>query len=86
MVEGDDWRLTGQERYLQGAAFRWQRYASPRPDWDHDHCEFCRAKFMEADGPGVLREGYATAEGRWVCAACFADFRGRFGWRVEGVA
>ena len=84
MVEGDDWRLTDQERYLQGAAFRWRQYACPRPGWDHDHCEFCWAKFAEADGPEVLREGYTTAEGLWVCVACFADFRGRFEWHVEG--
>jgi hypothetical protein len=83
MVQDDDWRLTGQERYLQGAAFQRRPYACPRLGWDHDHCEFCWAKFAEADAPEVRREGYVTAEGRWVCASCFADFRGRFGWQVE---
>ena len=42
---GGDWRLRGQERYLTGREFVWREYTAPRPDWDHDHCEFCWAKF-----------------------------------------
>ena len=80
----DDWRLTNQEEYLRGATLHWRRYTAPRPDWDHDHCEFCWAKFADADlVPGALEAGYTTDDGyRWICEACFADFRERFGWHI----
>lgn len=82
-VLDDAWRLQGQERYLQGAVLRPARWTRPRQDWDHDHCEFCGAKFAEEDLPDVLHEGYTTADRyRWVCPQCFNDFRGRLGWQV----
>lgn len=67
----DDWRLGGQERYLQGAALVWKRYRARNETWDHDHCEFCWAKFMDpdlseahrrwvADNADILVEGYTT--------------------------
>jgi hypothetical protein len=95
MSADDDWRLGGQERYLQGVALRrgaWHRPPS-NPNWDHDHCSFCWATFMEADDPNAppdaLAEGYTTTvehqhgDGyHWVCPACFSDFAERFEWRV----
>ncbi len=60
MTNDDDWRLMGQEKYLKGVTLSFQTYRCLRPDWDHDHCEFCSAKFMEADLPDILREGYTT--------------------------
>ena len=58
-------------------------YRRPRPDWDHDHCEFCWAKFMEDDLPDVLHEGYTTEnEYHWICPTCFNDFNERFAWTV----
>jgi hypothetical protein len=89
--EDDDWRLGGQEKYLQGAALKWQPYVAWSDTWDHDHCSFCWAKFRPAAsaGPGVLTEGYATtdehtrgARYHWVCKQCFADFADMFEWRV----
>jgi hypothetical protein len=80
----DDWRLAGQERYLQGATLHRARWTPPRPEWDHDHCEFCWAKFMDAELPEILHEGYTTADqSRWVCQSCFEDFKDRFAWRIE---
>jgi len=80
----DDWRLQGQERYLHGALLHRAQWTRPRPDWDHDHCEFCWAKFAEEDLPDVLHEGYTTPDRyRWICGTCFRDFADRFGWRVE---
>jgi hypothetical protein len=80
----DDWRLTGQERYLTGATFEWADWHSPRPGWDHDHCEFCFAKFAGPELADTLHTGFTTADrSRWVCQQCFADFRERFGWRVS---
>jgi hypothetical protein len=85
MVEPDDWRLTGQERYLAGAVLHWSEWRRLRPDWDHDHCSFCWAKFMEESLPEVLLAGYTTADGHhWICPACFEDFRERFAWRLAG--
>jgi hypothetical protein len=79
-----DWRLQGQERYLQDAVLHWAKWTRPRPDSDHDHCEFCWAKFMEEDLPDVLHDGYTTADRcRWICESCFNDFMRRFAWRVE---
>lgn len=82
---GGDWRLQGQEEYLQGArlARRSYRRYGPNPTWDHDHCEFCTAEFMVEDHPDVLHEGYATLDDyRWICPTCFEDFRERFAWTV----
>jgi hypothetical protein len=87
MDEADDWQLMGQERYLAGVTLHWSMWHQSRPNWDHDHCEFCLAKFMEESEPDALHAGYTTAdEYRWVCPTCFADFRERFGWHVAGVA
>ncbi|MDX6514525.1 MAG: hypothetical protein QOH73_191 [Gaiellaceae bacterium] len=64
-----DWRLTTQEEYLGAASFVRKPYSAWTETWDHDHCEFCWAKFMEAGSPAVephpphdsaLTEGYAA--------------------------
>ena len=80
----DDWRLMGQEEYLGGVALRWKKYARWNEAWDHDHCQFCWAKFAEPDHiPDALHAGYATLDNyRWICEGCFRDFRERFGWTV----
>jgi hypothetical protein len=78
-----DWRLTNQETYLKGRTLEHRAYKAPRPDWDHDHCEFCWAKF--STDPGIaerLTEGYATDDERWICESCFADFVATFDWVV----
>ena len=83
-IDDADWRLHGQEQDLLGAVLRRRRYLPPRPDWDHDHCEFCWVKFMDVDHPGIERDGYVTRDGyRWICHTCFDSFRARFGWTVE---
>ena len=85
MAESSDWRLRGQEKYLAGATLvrrPYRKYAANRK-WDHDHCVFCWAKFMTEDVPGVLHEGYATADDyHWICEPCFQDFQEEFGWTV----
>lgn len=82
---GDDWRIQGQEKSLTGAELirrRYRRYAR-NPNWDHDHCEFCFDRFAVADPPEASPIGYATPDDyRWICETCFADFRGRFAWKV----
>ena len=103
LPEGDpdqDWRLMGQEEDLLGITLRRLPYFRWSESWDHDHCEFCGAKFMTADdtpagyeyaAKPIQHEGY-TNEGVpgqrdhywWICDECFADFSGRFEWRVAG--
>jgi hypothetical protein len=86
----DDWRLMGQERYLQGATLELRDYEARSDSWEHDHCEFCQRTFLPAaiGDPGARTRGYTTtaehARGAgyyWVCEDCFADFATRFGWR-----
>jgi hypothetical protein len=89
MVESSDWRLAGQEAYLAGATLKHCRYrrSSSNPKWDHDHCEFCWKKFVVTRGPEVSPMAFATLdEYRWICEACFADFRAQFRWVVDGNA
>lgn len=76
-----DWRLQGQERFLRRAHLVRKSYAAPSAKWDHDHCEFCTAKFSAA--PEDLRVGYATAnDEHWICPECFRDFLDLFEWTV----
>ena len=44
----DDWRLMGQEGYLQGAVFVRKPYKEWSASWEHDHCDFCQSKFVQA--------------------------------------
>ena len=83
MRETNDWRLTNQESYLKGATLERRQYTPGSKENDHDHCEFCSAKFMVGAIPETLQDGYATPDGyRWICATCFKDFEGLFDWDV----
>ena len=77
-----DWRIDNA-KWTRGAVIRFAKYAQPRPDWDHDHCEGCWATFME-DGPShTLKEGYVTEDNyRWICAECFRDLKDEMGWKL----
>jgi hypothetical protein len=84
---GEDWRLQGQERYLQGAALRWARWWPIHEGWDHDHCEFCWVHFCDdpLDEPDTQVEGYVTEDDcHWICRSCFDDFKDRFGFHLRG--
>ena len=72
MVDLNDWRLQGQEKYLKGKTLFFKHYSESKyPEWDHDHCEFCWAIFsLTIDD--ALKEGYCTEDTyRWICPACF---------------
>ena len=76
-----DWRLQGQEKYLQNVELCWSEYTPYRPDWDHDHCVFCGRKFALQGGD--FTEGYRTKDSyHWVCTDCFEDFKTMFHWKV----
>lgn len=76
-----DWRLQGQEAYLNDVNLCWGKYYPYRKGWDHDHCEFCGKKFSMS-GSG-LTEGYKTMDSyHWICKECFDDFKKDFSWSV----
>jgi hypothetical protein len=82
-IDPNDWRLQGQEHYLNGRCWTRKLYRKYQPDWDHDHCSFCWAKLMEPETPDTLHEGYSTQDDYyWVCPACFTDFQEMFQWTV----
>lgn len=83
MRQPNDWRLMGQERYLKGVTLIHRSYRPASAANDHDHCEFCSAKFMTLDTPSTLHAGYATHDGsRWICDNCFDDFVDLFEWKL----
>jgi hypothetical protein len=83
MINESDWRLQGQEKYLKGVTLTFKPYSKHREGWDHDHCEFCQAKFMEPNNHETLHEGYTTEDNyHWVCTKCFDDFKEMFSWDV----
>ena len=85
MQQDDDWRLTGRQAFLADATLEWTDWQPQRPDWDHDHCEFCRTKFAGPESPDSLHVGFATPDRyHWVCRQCVSDFRSRFGWLLVG--
>lgn len=85
-IQEDDWRLTGQEKFIRGNVLHWARYTQPSPTWDHDHCEFCFTRFAEpaAGYHDAQSFGYTTEDNyNWICKECFDDFRERFGWELR---
>lgn len=83
MTDEKDWRLNGQEKFLTGVQFQKKQYQAPSPKWDHAHCEFCWAKFMETEGKDILLEGYVSQDGEnWICSQCFSDFQESFQFKV----
>jgi hypothetical protein len=62
-----------QESCLHGKRFQHARWVQDRPNWDHDHCEYCWATLSAA--PADLNFGYTDARTYyWICEACWADF------------
>ena len=65
-----------------GSDLEWRAWSSEKPDWDHDHCEFCWVHFGDhifSDDADTQLEGWGTPDGdHWVCRTCFADFRDAF--------
>ena len=77
----DDWRLQGQEEYLSGRELMLSKHIPANDKNDHDHCEFCWAKFAQIEGD--LHEGYCTIDRHsWICETCFNDFKDMFNWTV----
>jgi len=76
-----DWRLQGQETYLQSARLSKRIYKEHKEAWEHDHCEFCSAKFSHHEDD--LQVGYVTRDGyHWICEECYNDFKDIFRWKT----
>jgi hypothetical protein len=86
MIEKDDWRLTGQERYLMNKKLYFvPEYKPYCEEWEHEHCVFCMATI--ACYEGCLHEGYCTTDvkqSNWICKSCFEDFKEMFRLKVIG--
>jgi hypothetical protein len=98
----------GRAWRLADGSVMWSRSADAEPParaveevepkrWDHDHCDFCWAKFMDTSRfddesreqhADILSAGYTPAPpnprfgSAWICPTCFEDFRERFSWTV----
>ena len=46
----DDWRR-GNEQVLAGLTFTWKTYQAYSGYWEHEHCTFCRKKFLDGTIP-----------------------------------
>ena len=75
----DDWRLSGQERYLSRAVLIKAVFKKHSEIDDHTHCIFCWDKFSERAED--LHVGYTNGY-HWICETCFNDFKEQFGWIV----
>ena len=86
MTEQEDWRLRGQEEYLQNANFQLCNFIASKENGDHTHCEFCWHKFMEEpdDIADCSQIGYRSEDGKyWVCVECAKDFKQKFNWQLS---
>jgi hypothetical protein len=84
MIDINDWRLQGQEKYLKGETLFYRQYADRKTKTDHDHCEFCWAKF--SDESDDLKAGYTTEDDyRWICDKCFDDFKEMFLFKTSNL-
>jgi predicted RecB family nuclease len=75
-----DWRLMGQEAYLQSRHLVLQQWRPYRERWDHDHCAFCQRHIslpLATDDEDAVDRGYATDDGyHWICESCFRRLQG----------
>jgi hypothetical protein len=62
MSSAEEWKqfkLKNLERF-KASTFTFADYAAPSAEWDHDHCEGCRAEFAASHEPEILHSGYFT--------------------------
>jgi hypothetical protein len=58
MAATEDWRLTFEAEWMYGAVLERRRFTPPTPDWDHEHCTLCQAKFMAEALQDTIQEGF----------------------------
>jgi hypothetical protein len=82
-IDTSDWRLQGQEKYLKDKTLHFKKYSARTTKTDHDHCEFCSAKFSD-NITDDLKQGFSTLDDyRWICENCFNDFKERFNLKLS---
>lgn len=70
--------------FLSGKRMTYRIFIST-PDQDHEHCNFCGAKFSPRERD--LWFGYAPSDASsWVCPECFALYRESYGFSSEPAA
>ena len=89
LIEENDWRLSmGQGEGMENREFGYKEFAKPSEKWNHEHCVFCRHKFMEnPEGmKDCSKQGYCSTDGKeeWICDECFDDFKEMFHLKVVG--
>jgi hypothetical protein len=76
VIDQHDWRLAGGLEHLRGVTLFWRKWSQQKANWDHDHCEFCWAKFSDDSHGKHLKEGYTTEDKYyWICPTCYEDFK-----------
>src|SRR4051812_49767019 len=62
-MSDQDWRLTGQDRYLTGVAVAWHEWSAPPPGrgWRLEDGSVLHSRFRESGTSGVLSAGYTPA-------------------------
>lgn len=85
----DDWRAQNAWN-LRRLTLHFSEWTRAKPDWDHDHCAGCWAKFADFDAPDIQRAGYTTGDDyrhgaryEWVCEECFRELKDVMGWKCE---
>lgn len=84
MTNKEDWRLTGQEEYLDSAeliSVSPKEYIDKKAGNDtlHEHCEFCMSTVCFNSNT----KWYTTKDHyRWICQDCYNDFKDRFCWKI----
>ena len=85
IIKVEDWRLTGQERYLLFAKLKEVipiEYLSQLadPTLFHEHCEFCMDKIEEQ----LNKKCYCTLDNyHWICEDCYKDFKDKFIFKIN---
>ena len=87
MIENNDWRLQGQEKYLTGVKLIRTPFTPLSKTWDHEHCEFC----MKKPEDNKEQKFYCTLDNyrwicedkhTWICPECYEDFKEMFRWEL----
>jgi hypothetical protein len=83
-IPADDIRIAAA---YSGLAFKWERWRRPHPNWDHDHCFFCKACICDSGKSGHCAHAFVLRHGEdspfWVCRSCFKLVRSALEWRIE---
>jgi hypothetical protein len=64
----DDWRRMHEEQFLTGLAFAWRRYQAFSGNWEHEHCEFCFKKFLDASYADWMRAALSEKPDEYAAA------------------